>query len=75
MQVESQKMAEQRLALENYSKAVEEQRNRLGQVKPRVCISHFTLARQSNTYLCASSKYRVFCMRYLVQGLPTDPTL
>lgn len=33
VEVESQKMAEHRQALENYSKAVEEQRNRLGQVR------------------------------------------
>lgn len=32
VEVESQKMAEHRQALENYSRAVEEQRNRLGQV-------------------------------------------
>lgn len=33
VEVESQKMLEQRQALENYSKAVEEQRNKLGQVR------------------------------------------
>lgn len=32
VEVESQKMAEHRQALENYSRAIEEQRNRLGQV-------------------------------------------
>ena len=32
VEVESQQMAGQRQALENYSRAVEEQRNRLGQV-------------------------------------------
>lgn len=39
IEVESQKMAEHRQALENYSKAVEEQRNRLGQVMRKLVYS------------------------------------
>lgn len=37
VEVESQQMAGQRQALENYSRAVEEQRNRLGQVMDGDC--------------------------------------
>lgn len=38
VEVESQRMLQQRQALESYSKAVEEQRNRLGQVNKRASI-------------------------------------
>lgn len=40
MEVESQKMAHHRKALENYSKAVEEQRNRLGQVRVSAYVAY-----------------------------------
>lgn len=39
VEVESQRMLQQRQALENYSKAVEEQRNRLGQVTKRIVLN------------------------------------
>lgn len=38
VEVESQQMAGKRQALENYSRAVEEQRNRLGQVGDGDCL-------------------------------------
>lgn len=70
VEVESQKMAERRQALENYSKAVEEQRNRLGQVTMRLAHA-FAVAPATSSLLrrngrhCSSDACFVGYTRYL----------